>query len=100
MTVTLKPKTEITVPKSIRLKAGIKPGDRVEFMVTGRVINIVPKLSSDEIQDAREINDPKIRGAIRKSHQEFEAGGSRPIEEFLTERGSRTGKRNRTRPSA
>jgi AbrB family looped-hinge helix DNA binding protein len=31
MTVTLKPKTEITVPKSIRRKAGIKPGDQVEF---------------------------------------------------------------------
>jgi len=43
MTVTLKPKTEITVPKSIRRKAGIKPGDQVEFSVSGRVITIIPK---------------------------------------------------------
>ena len=34
MTVTLKPKTEIIVPKSILRKAGIKPGDRVEFRVS------------------------------------------------------------------
>ena len=78
MTVTLKPKTEITVPKSIRRKAGIKPGDRVEFSVSGRVINIIPKLSADELQDEREIRDPKIRAAIRKGHEEFLAGKTRP----------------------
>ena len=43
MTVTLKSKTEITVPRSIRRKAGIKPGDRVEFSVSGRTINIIPE---------------------------------------------------------
>jgi bifunctional DNA-binding transcriptional regulator/antitoxin component of YhaV-PrlF toxin-antitoxin module len=65
MTVTLKTKTEITVPRSIRLKAGIKPGEQVEFSVSGRTTNITPKLSGDEIQDEREIRDPKVRGAIR-----------------------------------
>jgi AbrB family looped-hinge helix DNA binding protein len=44
MTVTLKPKSEITVPKSIRQKAGIKPGDKFEFKVSGRVITIIPKV--------------------------------------------------------
>ena len=43
MTVILKPKTEITVPKSVRRKAGMKPGDRLEFRVSGRTITIVPK---------------------------------------------------------
>ena len=47
MTVTLKPKTEITVPKSIRRKAGIKPGDQFEFRVSGHVITIAPKLSPE-----------------------------------------------------
>lgn len=46
MTVTLKPRTEITVPKSIRRKAGCRPGDQVEFKVSGRTITIVPKLST------------------------------------------------------
>lgn len=92
MTVTLKSKAEITVPKSIRRKAGIKPGDRVEFSVSGRMINIIPKLSLDELQDEREIRDPKVRAAIRKSHQEFLTGKSRPAEEFFAERASRTKK--------
>jgi AbrB family looped-hinge helix DNA binding protein len=45
MIVTLKPKSEITIPKSIRRQAGINPGDRVEFSVSGSVITIRPKLS-------------------------------------------------------
>ena len=85
MTVTLKPKTEITVPKSIRRKAGIKPGDRFEFTVSGRVINIVPKLSPDEQEDELEVRDPKIRAIIRESYQEFLDGKSRPAEELLGE---------------
>ena len=85
MTVTLKPKTEITVPKSIRRKAGIKPGDRFEFSVTGRTISITPKLSPDELQDEREIRDPKIRATIRKGYQEFLDGKSRPAKELLSE---------------
>ena len=86
MTVTLKPKTEITVPRSIRVKAGIKAGDKFEFAVTGRVIQIIPKLTADEIQDAEEIRDPKIRAIIRKGHQEFLAGKTRPIQELFAER--------------
>src|SRR5579864_7424428 len=85
MVVTLKPKTEITVPKSIRRKAGIKPGDQFEFSVSGRVINIVPKLSPDEMQDEREIRDPKVRAHIRKSNADYLAGRSRAANEFLGE---------------
>jgi AbrB family looped-hinge helix DNA binding protein len=97
MTVTLKPKTEITVPKSIRRQAGFKPGDRVEFQVSDRSITIVPKLTPDEIQDEREMRDPKIRAAIRKSHEEFLAGKSRPIQELFSERAVRTTGRKRRR---
>jgi AbrB family looped-hinge helix DNA binding protein len=86
MLVTLKPKTEITVPHSVRRKAGFKPGERVEFQVSDRTITIIPKLTPDEIQDEREIRDPKIRAAIRRGYQEFVAGKTRPIEEFFAER--------------
>jgi AbrB family looped-hinge helix DNA binding protein len=92
MTVTLKGKTEITVSKSIRRKAGFKPGDRVEFQVSDRSITIVPKLTPDEIQDEREIRDPKIRAATRKSYEEFLVGKSRPIEELFAQRAARTAK--------
>jgi AbrB family looped-hinge helix DNA binding protein len=95
MTVTLKPKTEITVPKSIRRKAGIKPGDRVEFSVTNRTITISPKLTPDEVEDERELRDPKVRAIIRESHQEFLAGKSRPIQELFAERAARAAKRKR-----
>jgi len=97
MTVTLKPKTEITVPKSIRRKAGFKPGDQVEFKVSDRTITIVPKLTADEIQDEREIRDPKVRAVIRKNYEEFLAGKSRPIEELFAERTSRTTRRKRSK---
>jgi AbrB family looped-hinge helix DNA binding protein len=100
MTVTLKTKTEITVPRSIRLKAGIKPGEQIEFSVSGRTINITPKLSGDEIQDEREIRDPKVRGAILEGYQEFLAGKTRPIEEFFAERAAPKARRPRRRSGA
>jgi AbrB family looped-hinge helix DNA binding protein len=80
MSVTLKPKNEITIPKSIRRKAGIKHGDQFDFSVSGRIISIIPKLSPDELQDEREIRDPKVRATIRKSFQEFLDGKTRPAE--------------------
>jgi AbrB family looped-hinge helix DNA binding protein len=85
MTATLKPKSELIVPKSIRRKAGIKPGDKVEFSVSGRVISIIPKRSPNEIEDEREIRDPKVREHIRKSNADYLAGRSRPASEFLSE---------------
>jgi AbrB family looped-hinge helix DNA binding protein len=94
MPVILKPKAEITVPRSIRRKAGIKPGDRVEFSVSDGVINIRPKLSPDEAQDEREIRDPKIRAATQASHAEFVAGKARPATEFLASRAARAKKRH------
>ena len=98
MTVTLKPKTEITVPKSIRRKAGIKPGDQVEFSVSGRVINITPKLSPDELQDEQEIGDAKVREHIRRSNPDYVAGRSRPAKDFLSELRAEAGKPTKKRP--
>jgi AbrB family looped-hinge helix DNA binding protein len=85
MTVTLKAKTEITVPRSIRRKAGIKSGDRVEFSVSGRVIRITPKLSPGELEDYLELQDPKIREQIRKGSADYLAGRSRPAKDFLAD---------------
>jgi AbrB family looped-hinge helix DNA binding protein len=94
MTVILKPKSEITVPKSIRRKAGIKAGDKVELSVADGVINIRPKLSPDEAQDEREVRDPIIRAAIQASHAEFLAVKGRPATEFLASRAARAKKRS------
>jgi|SRR5450755_3614123 bifunctional DNA-binding transcriptional regulator/antitoxin component of YhaV-PrlF toxin-antitoxin module len=50
MTVTVKNnKVGLVVPPSVRRRAGIKAGDRLEFKVSGGIINIIPKLpSADE----------------------------------------------------
>jgi AbrB family looped-hinge helix DNA binding protein len=45
MTVTVKNNTaDLVVPASVRRRAGIKAGDRLEFKVSGGIINIIPKL--------------------------------------------------------
>jgi len=83
MTVTLKANAEITVPSSIRRKAGIKPGDRVEFSVSGREIRITPKVEPRELEDYLEVHDPTVQAHIRESNSDYLAGRSRPAEDFL-----------------
>jgi bifunctional DNA-binding transcriptional regulator/antitoxin component of YhaV-PrlF toxin-antitoxin module len=46
VTVIVRSATDLVVPRSVRRRAGIKAGDRLEFKVSGGVINIVPKLPS------------------------------------------------------
>jgi len=46
MIVTLKDKTDLVVPPTLQRRLGIKAGDRVEFKVSGGIINIIPKLPS------------------------------------------------------
>jgi bifunctional DNA-binding transcriptional regulator/antitoxin component of YhaV-PrlF toxin-antitoxin module len=44
MTVTVKNKTPLVVPPSVRRKAGLRSGQEIEFKVAGGVISIRPKL--------------------------------------------------------
>jgi len=76
--VTLRPRTEITVPKSIR-KAGYRAGDQVEFRVSGRTITIVPKLSTAD--DEYTPGQRRIIGArLAKAEEDIKAGRvSRPF---------------------
>jgi bifunctional DNA-binding transcriptional regulator/antitoxin component of YhaV-PrlF toxin-antitoxin module len=66
MILTIKPKSEITVPKSILRKAGFRPGDRVEFRVSGQSISIVLKLRPDEIQKEQQRPSPAALAKFRK----------------------------------
>ena len=60
MTVTVKSNTiGLVVPPSVRRRAGIKAGDRLEFKVSGGIINIIPKLPS-----ADDVYTPAQRRAI------------------------------------
>jgi bifunctional DNA-binding transcriptional regulator/antitoxin component of YhaV-PrlF toxin-antitoxin module len=59
MTVTVKNRTSLAVPPQLQRQAGFKPGDRVEFRVSGGIINIVPELPSGDDEYT-----PKQRRAV------------------------------------
>ena len=46
MTTIVKKKSPIVVPESLLRRAGIKAGDRLEFRLSGGIINIIPELPS------------------------------------------------------
>ena len=56
------------VPKSVRRRAGIKPGDRLEFKVSGGIINIIPKLPSADDEytpEQRRVIDAQLAEAAK-----------------------------------
>jgi AbrB family looped-hinge helix DNA binding protein len=77
MTVLVTSKSELVVPRSVRRKAGIKTGDRVEFRVSGGVINIVPKTMThnDEYSPAqRRVIDARLKRALEDVKNGHTAG--------------------------
>ena len=68
MTVVVKDKKQLVVPSSVSRRAGIKPGDRLDFKVSGGIINIIPILPSadDEYTLAqRQLIDAQLRQAAK-----------------------------------
>lgn len=66
MTVTVKNKTPLIVPPSIRRRAGLKPGDELEFKASGGVITITakPESADDEYTpEQRKYIDARLREA-------------------------------------
>jgi hypothetical protein len=55
------------------------------FILEKDGIPIAGIMDIDEFEDYLELQDPKVREHIRKSNEEYLAGKSRPIEEFLAE---------------
>jgi bifunctional DNA-binding transcriptional regulator/antitoxin component of YhaV-PrlF toxin-antitoxin module len=79
MTITVKKKVDLVAPPSVRRRAGLKPGDQVEFRVSGSVINIVPKIPppDDEYTPAqRRIIDARLDEAEKGPfHGPFKTAG-------------------------
>jgi bifunctional DNA-binding transcriptional regulator/antitoxin component of YhaV-PrlF toxin-antitoxin module len=68
LTTIVKKKGPIVVPESLLRRAGIKAGDRLEFRLSGGIINIIPKLPSaeDEYTPAqRRVIDAQLREAAK-----------------------------------
>ena len=55
------------------------------FILEKDGIPIAGIMDIDEFEDYLELQDPKVREHIRKSNEEYLAGKSRPMEEFLAE---------------
>lgn len=66
MTITVQRNRALIVPPSVRRKAGLKAGDRVEFKVSGGLITIVPELPSADDEytpEQRRIIDARLAKA-------------------------------------
>lgn len=63
-------------------------------------IPIAGIMDIDEFEDYLEARDPKVRAHIRKSNEEYLAGKSRPVEEFLEELRNQPRKRKGRPPKA
>ena len=55
------------------------------FILEKDGIPVAGLMDADELEDYLELQDPKVRRFIQKSHQEFLAGRTRPAEELLAE---------------
>ena len=55
------------------------------FILEKDGIPVAGILDADELEDYLELRDPKVREHIRKSHEDFLAGKSRPAGELLQE---------------
>ena len=69
MTATVKNKIGLTIPPVVQHQAGFKPGDVVEFKVSGGVITILPKLPT-----ADDEYTPEQRRSIDAQLDEAEKG--------------------------
>jgi AbrB family looped-hinge helix DNA binding protein len=73
MTVTVKNKRELIVPQSVRRQAGIKSGDRLEFRVSGGIINIIPELPSAD-REYTPAQRRVIDARLAESAEDFKKG--------------------------
>lgn len=55
------------------------------FILEKDGIPVAGIMDADELEDYLELQDPKVRRFIQKSHQDYLAGKTRPAEELLAE---------------
>ena len=67
------------------------------FILEKDGIPVVGIMGAEELEDYLELQNPKIREHIRKSHEEYKAGKGRPLTEFMAElkRTARTPRRQK-----
>lgn len=89
-------------------KARVNLGQLVKRVLLNKEYFILEKdgipvagiMGADELEDYLELQDPKVREHIRRSHEEVAAGKSRPLDAFLAERSTQKKGRAKQRPKA
>ncbi len=66
MTVTVKDRSELTIPARLQRQAGFKMGDQIEFRAFRGIITIVP----------RSAQETPLMKAFRATHQEAKRQGA------------------------
>lgn len=62
MSVTVSSRYQVTIPKDVRHELNIRPGQKLDFIVLGGVMHVVPVLSLDELQGiAKGVDTSNIR---------------------------------------
>jgi bifunctional DNA-binding transcriptional regulator/antitoxin component of YhaV-PrlF toxin-antitoxin module len=98
MTVTVKNKTPLVVPPSVRRQAGLKSGQKIEFKVSGGVISIHPKLpaADDEYTpEQRRIVDAQLAEGLADIEAGRVHGPFSTHKEFITSLHAEANKLNR-----
>jgi PHD/YefM family antitoxin component YafN of YafNO toxin-antitoxin module len=70
------------------------------FILEKDGIPVAGLMDIDEFEDYLELQDPKVRKHIQKSKEEYLAGKSRPVGEFLEELRRAAGKKRKRRLTA
>ena len=70
MTVTVKNKTPIAIPDEVRRRAGLKPGDQVEFKAfRGGVAVFAKRLATQAAERLTQEEAKKLRHAMKEVHE-------------------------------
>ena len=85
MTVTVRNETPLTVPDQVRRRAGFKPGDKVEFKVSGGMVTILPKLPL--IHDSDDTLTPAEARKVRHALKQVREGKTVPWSQVKHELG-------------
>jgi len=102
MIITVKDKMDLVVPSSVQREAGIKAGDRLEFKVSGGVINIIPKRLTPDDENTPE-QRRIINAQLAEGLEDIRAGRVSPrfntVDEMLAslKSGRKTTRRRKTR---
>jgi AbrB family looped-hinge helix DNA binding protein len=73
MTITVNDREELVIPRSVRRRAGIRPGDKLEFKVSRRKITIVATVDDEYTTAQRRVIDARLAKAKKQPyHGPFE----------------------------